>query len=156
MTAKEHLYRIADLIGTNLAFDFFDWEKLTGEIQHLTYLDEHTLDMVQAQVVEASSIRAELNFVIETFPEKEALLEVLNYLGLLMVRPNPEESIGSREVLEKDFSAKQRHWGRDFHLLLTVILVFDKSGMQKLENSVYALADLAARILRERRNKDVS
>jgi len=154
MKAKEHLYRIADLVGTNLAFDFFNWEKLSGEIDHLNYLDDHTLDMIQAQVLQASSILTETGIGVEPWPEKESLLEVLNYLGLLMVRPTPEESQGSREILERAFPTKQMDWGRDFHLLLTIILIFDKSGNEKLEKSVYSLAGLATRVLKERRSQN--
>ena len=156
MKAKDCLFRIADLVGTNLAIDFFDHDKLFSEIQNLNYLDDHTLDMIQAQVVQASSIRTEIGMDIEPYPERVPLLEVLNYLGLLMVRPTPNESVGSREVLEQAFQTKQMDWGRDFHLLLTIILIFDKSGNEKLENSVYSLADLASRALRDRRTKDVS
>ena len=156
MKTKAHLYRIADLIGSNLGFDFFDWEKLSGEISHLSYLDDHTLDMIQAQVVQATSIRTEYDLDFDPFPDKIHLLEVVNYFAGLTLKPPPAESKGAREILAQDFASKQIEWGSDFHLLLTITLAFDKSGSDKLEKSVYMLADLGYRALKEGRDSSGS
>jgi len=156
MKAKEYLFRIADLVGTNLGFDFFDWDRLMGEIEHLDYLDEHTLDMIQSQIVQATSLHMESGLTIEQLPSQEIMQEVINYLGFLTIKEPPTKCVGSREILEQNFSAKQAEWGRDIHLLLTIILIFDKSGNHKLGNSVYMLADFAIRVLKERRDKDVT
>jgi len=153
MTALEHLYRISDYIGTNIAFDFFDWDKLQGEISHFDLLDDHTLDMIQAQVVQAASPRTELGLTVPADINSDMLLELVNYLGLFVVRPPAPESLSSRAVIEKNFPTKQQYWGKDMHLLLTFIIVFDKSDNYKLKKSVYVLADLAVRALREGRVK---
>ena len=156
MKAKDCLYRIADLIAHNLDFDFFNWNKLSEEVEHLDFLDDHTLDMIQAQIVQTVSIRTDMNLIVDPFPAKENLIEVLNYLGLLIIKNAPDACRNSREGLEVDFENKSLLWGQDFHLLLTLILIFDKSGNSKLEKSVYMLADFAIRVLKESRDSNVT
>lgn len=156
MGTKQHLSRIYALISENLAIDFFNYEVFSAEISNLGFLDDVTIDIIQAQVVHATSIRTVYDLNFKPFPNDTYLLEVVNYLGGLAISPAPEDSLGAMDILLKDFESKAYHWGRDFHNLLSLILAFDQSKNDRLEKSTYMLADLGYRALKEGRDSNES